>query len=326
MDFHCSLSLIEGDSHRFPSNPSPKLVHSSNISSDVPTSTTSLPAPPSPQPNSRSSPIPTSAPNPFQSQTQSEPPSPPKEMPIAVENLLDIMGDEPTAPPTTSAAPLINTTKDLFDLDLHDEPMKTSTSIKHDDLLGVDFTSMSLDQPIIHRNASETVFPPSMPINTPTTPTMTATLLKPENKSSSTQNIDRSDPFKDLFSSSSSISKGSSKETLGAQHAAATAAKMTNPPPKPSMSSMPTYNPNLNSKPTPPPTSAPTPPPPPAQAQPKNNSRPAGPSTIDFSELLQAQAGTDKFGSVSRQNNMTIGEKRKAEVEKDLDPSVIKVI
>lgn len=220
-----------GESHQFQrvqsttASSSPKSLHSSKA--PPPTESSSLPAPPSPQTNHRASPIPVEA-------------------PVAVGTLLDLMGDEPPAEqvkPTTTTTTTQKKEENLFDFDLNDDqPVAPppAPTVDHGDLLGVDFGSMSLDKPILHRNASETVFP--APTTTNSLPT---SLLQPEQKSSSNQNIDRSDPFKDLFSSSAS-SKSSSKETLAAQHAAATAAKLNNPPPAPQNSN---FNFNLNSRP-----------------------------------------------------------------------------
>jgi hypothetical protein len=70
---------------------------------------------------------------------------------------------------------------------------------------------MSLDKPILHRNASETVLP--VPLQA-----TSVSMLKTEPKSSSNQTINRSDPFKDLFSSSTTTT--SSNESLAAKHAA----------------------------------------------------------------------------------------------------------
>jgi hypothetical protein len=79
------------------------------------------------------------------------------------------------------------------------------------DLLGMDFNSMPLNKPILHRNASETVIP--VPLQA------TPNILKAEPKSSSNQNINRLDPFGDLFSSSST-QKASNNERLASKQAA----------------------------------------------------------------------------------------------------------
>jgi hypothetical protein len=72
---------------------------------------------------------------------------------------------------------------------------------------------MPLNKPILHRNASETVLP--VPLQA------TPNILKAEPKSSSNQNINRLDPFGDLFSSSSSTTqKASSNESLASKQAA----------------------------------------------------------------------------------------------------------
>jgi hypothetical protein len=70
---------------------------------------------------------------------------------------------------------------------------------------------MPLDKPILHRNASETILP--VPIQASTH------ILQAETKSSSNQNINRLDPFKDLFSSSTT-QKASSNESLASKQAA----------------------------------------------------------------------------------------------------------
>jgi hypothetical protein len=70
---------------------------------------------------------------------------------------------------------------------------------------------MPLDKPILHRNASETILP---------APIQATTVLQPDTKSSSNQNINRADPFKDLFSLSSTTQKTPSNETLATKQAA----------------------------------------------------------------------------------------------------------
>jgi hypothetical protein len=73
---------------------------------------------------------------------------------------------------------------------------------------------MPLDKPILHRNASEITLP--APIQATTT-----NVLKTETKSSSNQNINRLDPFKDLFSTSTTTTqKTSSNESLASKQAA----------------------------------------------------------------------------------------------------------
>jgi len=185
---------------------------------------TNVSNPSSPQINRRSSPTPQSAssssfPNPFQEQ-QTEANSRLKQEPqtnddIAVGTLLDITGDDtnhPQSQPTT----LTNTENDLFDLNIDTQPtFSAPQSIKTTDLLGVDFNSMSLDKPILHRNASETVLP--VPLQA-----TSVSMFKTEPKSSSNQTINRSDPFKDLFSSSTTTTtqQTSSNESLAAKQAA----------------------------------------------------------------------------------------------------------
>jgi hypothetical protein len=123
------------------------------------------------------------------------------------------MGDD-----TVSHQPstIKHTENDLFNLNL-DTQTSLPTPMKTSDLLGVDFNSMPLDKPILHRNASETVLP---------APMQATTFLKTETKSSSNQNINHLDPFKDLFSSSSTTTattqKTSSNESLAAKQASGT--------------------------------------------------------------------------------------------------------
>jgi hypothetical protein len=71
---------------------------------------------------------------------------------------------------------------------------------------------MPLDKPILHRNASETILP--APIQA------TTNIINTETKSSSNQNINRLDPFKDLFSTTSTTQKASSNESLASKQAA----------------------------------------------------------------------------------------------------------
>jgi len=165
------------------------------------------------------------------------------------------MADDTTvsAPPPQPAA---NLEHDLFNLNMNPTPPPpppTTTSTTYsapNDLLGVDFNAMPLDKPILHRNASEAVLP---------VPLQATNILQPETKStsSSNQNINRLDPFKDLFASSTP--KTSSNESLASKQAAA-AAKLTNTPPT-STTSIPNYGFNQMNKPYVPPTSQPTPPP-----------------------------------------------------------------
>ena len=75
---------------------------------------------------------------------------------------------------------------------------------------------MSLDKPILHRNASETILPTPMEATSTTN-----NILKTETKSSSNQSISRLDPFANLFSSSTSTTqKTPSNESLAAKQAA----------------------------------------------------------------------------------------------------------
>ena len=118
------------------------------------------------------------------------------------------------------------------------------------------------------------------------------------------------------------------------------AAKFSNTPPT-STTSIPNYNINLASKPVVSPT--------PQQSQPPTTSRemtlieleiffccldPIKPNPnvarpqatkIDFITLVQEQAGMSDFGSKARQGTATIGDIRKAEISKELDPIVLKV-
>ena len=216
--FYHFFDVLLGDNHQYrgtyPSE-SPSLPRPNKSNIDPPVANISHPS--SPQ-TIRHSPQPSSLVNPFQSQqVESNPPmkeEKAKNEEIAVGTLLDIMGDDSnqSQPPPTFAT----SGNELFNL--HLEPQSTfptSTS----DLLGVDFPSMSLDKPILHRNASETVLP--VPLQA------TTNILKSEPKSSSNQNINRLDPFGDLFSSSSSSStqKASSNESLAAKQQAAAAGK-----------------------------------------------------------------------------------------------------
>jgi hypothetical protein len=121
---------------------------------------------------------------------------------IAVGILLDITGDDTKPPPSL---PVLTDTKyDLFNLHIN---FQSNFSALTTDLLGVDFNSIPLDKPILHRNASEVILP------APIQATTTTNILKTEPKSSSNQSINRLDPFKDLFSSSSTTQKASSNES-----------------------------------------------------------------------------------------------------------------
>lgn len=238
------------------------------------------PAPPSPRP------------------VREETPVVVQEDPVAVGTLLDITGDDPFI--STPSRPLTNNETDLFNLDF-DSVAPPPPPPPTNDLLGVDFTSMPLEKPILHRNASENVLP--APIQA------TMTILKSETKSSSNQNIDRLDPFKDLFSMSST--KTSSYETLADQKAAAV-------PPTKAPPSMPNFNVNLINKP------APTPPPV-KSTPPPARPAPAPAAKTDFATLVTDQPGMSKFGSNARRGNMPIGVALDAELSKDLDPIVVRV-
>lgn len=191
--------VLLGDNHQYrgtyPSESSNTRPIKSNM--EVPVSNVSHPS--SPQPTRHSPSI-------QSEQIEIIPQEKPKNEDIAVGTLLDIMGDDSNS---SQPPPPKFSKNELFDLNL--EPQSTSTN----DLLGVDFPSMSLDKPILHRNASETVLP--VPLQA------TTNILKSEPKSSSNQNINRLDPFGDLFSSSSSSTtqKASSNESLAAKQQAA---------------------------------------------------------------------------------------------------------
>jgi hypothetical protein len=150
-----------GDNHQYrgtyPSE-SPSLNRSAKLNIDQPVSNVSNPS--SPQPARRLSPTPqpSSFTNPFQEQqVESNPPLKEENQTnddIAVGNLLGIIGDDtnsPQPPPPT----LPTTENDLFNLHLDTQPTFSAPN----DLLGMDFNSMPLNKPILHRNASETVLP-----------------------------------------------------------------------------------------------------------------------------------------------------------------------
>ncbi|CAF1107828.1 unnamed protein product [Adineta ricciae] len=315
-EYEKRFKISSGDGYQYRGNfptESPSLNRSTKLNTDQPTANVSNPS--SPQVNRRTSPSPqTIFSNPFQEQqgetkaSFQEEAQPNDE--VAVGTLLDITGDDShvfQSQPTM----LTNTQNDLFDL--HIDTSSTFSApiqpVKTSDLLGVDFNSMPLDKPILHRNASETVLPPPM---------QATTILKAETKSTSNQNINRLDPFKDLFTSSSTTQKTSSNESLAAKQAAA-AAKTPSTPPT-STTSIPNYNINLASKPTPPPAPQQSNPvqPPPAQAR-------SQATKIDFDTLVREQAGMSDFGSKARQGTAAIGDIRKAELAKDLDPTVLRV-
>ncbi len=122
------------------------------------------------------------------------------------------------------------------------------------------------------------------------------------------------------------------------------AAKSPNTPPT-STTSIPSYNINLGSKPVVPPPQQQQqqqqpPPPTPSKNQsnlilkyfrfidpvkPNPNAARPQATKIDFSTLVQEQAGMSDFGSKARQGTAPIGDIRKAELAKDLDPIVLKV-
>ncbi len=109
------------------------------------------------------------------------------------------------------------------------------------------------------------------------------------------------------------------------------AAKLPNTPP----TSIPSYNIKLGSKPVVPPPQQP----PPSKNQsiliskyfwfidpikPNLNAARPQATKIDFSTLVQEQAGMSDFGSKARQGTAAIGDIRKAELAKELDPTVLK--
>ncbi|CAF3719474.1 unnamed protein product [Rotaria magnacalcarata] len=272
--------------------------------------------PSSPQTNRQVSQTPPSAStlfaNPFQGQQIESNPSLKEETQtnkdIAIGTLLDITGDD-THHPQSQSTPLTNTETDLFDLHIDTQTHFSTSSMKTTDLLGVDFNSMPLDKPILHRNASATVLP---------APIQATAILKAETKSSSNQNIDRLDLFKDLFSSSVPL-KTPSNESLASKQAAAatTAAKLSST----STTSLPNYNINLATKSAAPPIQ-------PQQTnpiKPNANTTRLQPSKIDFVTLVREQAGMSDFGSKARQGTAAIGDIRKAELAKELDPTVFRV-
>lgn len=332
MEFRQTLDEY-GDAHQYLANAkseSPAINRSTKLNADRPN--TNLSNPSSPQPARHTPPTISNA-NSFQEQQVQ--PTPPIKENVAVGTLLDLMGDDTTASTTTAAAasqpppppqpvPSTNLENELFNLDINPTPTQTQSTTKYSaptDLLGVDFNSMPLDKPILHRNASETVLP---------VPLQATNILQPETKStsSSNQNINRLDPFKDLFASSTP--KTASNESLASKQAAA-AFKSTNTPPT-STTSIPNYGFNQMNKPYVPPTSQPTPTPPQQQQQtnpinkptPTTAARPQA-SKIDFDTLVREQAGMSDFGSKARQGTAAIGDIRKAELAKELDPTVLKV-
>ena len=169
--FYCCFQLGDGHQYRGTyASESPSPIRSSALIIEQPK--TNVGNPSSPQISRHIS----STTNPFDTQQpESNPPSvPSKEEPesndeVVVGTLLDITFDDtstsqsssstaaaaaPPPPPSSQSSLLINTENDLFNLHM-DSQTNFSTPI---DLLGVDFTSMSLDKPILHRNASKTIF------------------------------------------------------------------------------------------------------------------------------------------------------------------------
>ena len=130
---------------------------------------------------------------------------------VAIGTLLDINSDETnqSQPPPTI---LTNAENDLFNLNFGNQTDFSSRPNNAANLLDISFDSMSLDKPILHRNASETILPAPLPA--------TITVPKTETKSSSNQNIDHADLFEDLLSSTSITKKTSSNESLAAKQAA----------------------------------------------------------------------------------------------------------
>ena len=231
---------------------SPVIPHSSKL--NVVDPSTNIPSnPSSPRINHRSSPTPPSTslfPNPFEEQQHMRSNSPFNEQQdnkgegrqmkddVAVGTLLDITADDSNRAPQPTQVP--HTQHDLFNLDLNSQS-RSSVPVQTSDLLGFDFNAMPAEKPILHRNASETVLP---------APILATTALKAETKSSSNQNIDRLDPFKDLFSSTAQ--RTPSNESLAAkQAAAATTTTTTTKPsstPLASTTAIPNYNINLTNR------------------------------------------------------------------------------
>ncbi|CAF0957547.1 unnamed protein product [Rotaria sordida] len=324
---HFKISI--GDGHQYHGTykiESPSPNRSTKLNVEQPISNISNTSSPELNRDSSSTPQSTSTsfPNPFQEQQILSNPSLQEESQtkddIAVGTLLDITGDD-THHSQSQPINITNTENDLLNLHLDTQTNYSTPTIKTTDLLGVDFNSMSLDKPILHRNASEVILPP---------PIQATTIHKTEIKSSSNQNINRLDPFQDLFSSSTT-QKTSSNESLATKQAAATA-KLTNTPPT-STTSIPPYNINQSSKPVTPPTQQPSKPAtPPTQPKQQPNlvkpnpssSRPQS-SPFDFDTLVREQSGMSDWGSKARQGTESIGVIRKAELVKEIDPIVLKV-
>ncbi|CAF2790523.1 unnamed protein product [Rotaria sp. Silwood2] len=311
-----------GDGHQYHgtyTNESPSPIRSTKLNVEQSTSNVSNPSSPQPTRHSSSTPqsVSSSFSNPFQEQQiLSNPPLQEESQTkndIVVGTLLDITGDD-THHSQPHPITITNTENDLFNLHIDTQTHYSTPIIKTTDLLDVDFNSMSLDKPILHRNASEVILPP---------PIQATTILKTENKSSSNQNISRIDPFKDLLSSSMT-QKTSSNDTLAAKKAAATP-KLPSTPPT-STTSIPNYYINPTSKPATPPTQ------PKQQQQQQPNLAKPNPSSsrpqstpFDFDILVREQSGMSDWGSKARQGTEAIGDIRKAELAKELDPSVLKV-
>ncbi|CAF3608260.1 unnamed protein product [Rotaria sp. Silwood1] len=315
---HCSVS----DGHQYHgtyTSNSSSPIHSIKLNIEQSTSNISNPSSPQPTRHSNSTPqsVSSAFSNPFQEQQIQSNPSLEEESQIkdeiAVGTLLDITTDDINHSKPNPIT-IINTENDLFNLHLHTQTHYSQPTIKTTDLLGVDFNSMPLDKPILHRNASEVTLPP---------PIQATTILKNEFKSSSNQNIHHLDPFKDLLSSSI-LQKTSSNESLASKKAAA-ASKLPSTPPT-STTSIPNYTMNSTSKPVTPPTQ------PKQQQQQQPNPVKPNPSTsrpqsspFDFDTLVREQSGMSDWGSKTRQGTETIGDIRKAELVKELDPIVLKV-
>ncbi|CAF0853451.1 unnamed protein product [Adineta steineri] len=340
-EYEKRYKITSGDGYHYRgtyTSESSSTMQSNNLNISQPVTNVSNPS--SPQINRRASPTPQTniVTNPFlEQQNESNPPPFKQELQtnddIAVGTLLDIMGDDTTNHFPSQPTLLTSAQNDLFNLHMDTPsnfsvppPQLPSQSIKTTDLLGVDFNSMPLDKPILHRNASETVLP---------VPIQAINIHKTETKSSSNQNINRLDPFKDLFATSTATptQKTSSNESLAAKQAAA-ATKLHNTPPT-STTSIPNYNINIANRPNPTPTPPPPQqqqqsnpmkpnPPPPSQTTTSTSARPQA-SKLDFDTLVQQQAGMSDFGSKARQGTAAIGDIRKAELAKDLDPDVLRV-
>ncbi|CAF3580279.1 unnamed protein product [Rotaria sp. Silwood1] len=321
-EYEKRFKISIGDGHQYHgtyTSNSSSPIHSIKLNIEQSTSNISNPSSPQPTRHSNSTPqsVSSAFSNPFQEQQIQSNPSLEEESQIkdeiAVGTLLDITTDDINHSKPNPIT-IINTENDLFNLHLHTQTHYSQPTIKTTDLLGVDFNSMPLDKPILHRNASEVTLPP---------PIQATTILKNEFKSSSNQNIHHLDPFKDLLSSSI-LQKTSSNESLASKKAAA-ASKLPSTPPT-STTSIPNYTMNSTSKPVTPPTQ------PKQQQQQQPNPVKPNPSTsrpqsspFDFDTLVREQSGMSDWGSKTRQGTETIGDIRKAELVKELDPIVLKV-